>query len=218
MSSYRRRRSSGARISAELSLLTAESVISTTDTNSASQADYSLRSVYSISEINVEELENKIIYATKAARKKKPGRNIESIKKNPKRFGGEAKSERGPCLLTKHIVLGGRDDASSLEVLNEMGITHILNMAQQLPCYHEATKKFIYLHIPLQDTVDTDVTAVMPVAARFIKNVEAKGGRVLIHCISGVSRSVTVALMYLVIQHRIQLIFAFGYMKQVSFT
>jgi protein-tyrosine phosphatase len=57
----------------------------------------------------------------------------------------------------------------------------------------------------------------MSTATQFIRHVEEINGRVLVHCIAGVSRSVTVVIMYLIMQHRLPLLHAFNYVKSCRY-
>ena len=118
-------------------------------------------------------------------------------------------------LVSHHIVLGARDDAANAELLHKMGVTHVLNVASQLPNYHEksTTLKCVYLKIPLMDDEAVDVRAAMAQARPFLERVEDLRGRVLVHCIAGASRSVTVVLMYLMMRHSIPLRTAYNYVK-----
>ena len=151
----------------------------------------------------------KLVERALIAQKRKPGRTIASILRNPRRSGGEAPAERGPSLLTECIVVGGRDESNNLDVLKSLGITHILNAAASLPNCFES--EFVYKNIPLHDTDDERIIDVMGEASSFIRRVEEIKGRVLVHCISGVSRSVTICLMHLVMEHRIPLKDAWNY-------
>ena len=152
--------------------------------------------------------EKSIVSASSAARRKWQGRDISSIIKNPSRRGGQAAAERGPTLLAQHIVLGGRDESDDLEVLKKYGITHILNVANLPNCFED---KFVYKHVPLHDAVDTNIVDHMPQFNAFISHVEKIHGRVLIHCVSGVSRSVAVTILHFVMVHRIILCDAYNY-------
>lgn len=49
--------------------------------------------------------------------------------------------------MSDAIVLGGRMDASDLGLLKRNGVTHILNVAQQLPFYFE--NNFVCLKAPI---------------------------------------------------------------------
>ncbi len=123
----------------------------------------------------------------------------------------------GPTLVTNHIALGGRDDAANGDLLFKMGITHILNCARQLPNPHEFSKKhkFVYLKIPLMDDEEEDILVVMDQARQFIKRVEDLRGRVLVHCIAGASRSVTVVILYCMLQHKMPLRQIYEYIKAI---
>jgi len=56
-------------------------------------------------------------------------------------------------------------------------------------------KKF---RVPVTDSETTDIGAYFDAATRFIDEELKKGGRVLVHCVAGVSRSTTLVLAYLV--------------------
>lgn len=71
------------------------------------------------------------------------------------------------------------------EALISKGVTHVLNVAQQLPNYFEDKNLFVYCKIPLVDTEDTPLMANLPKALSFISHVERVEGRVFVHCIAG---------------------------------
>ena len=118
----------------------------------------------------------------------------------------------GPTLITDNIVLGGRDDSQNSDLLFDFGISHVLNVAQQLP--NMFTCHFQYEKLDLLDNEECDIRSAMPRAVEFIRNIENSNGRVLIHCISGVSRSVTVLVMYLMMEHRLPLKESYDYIKK----
>ena len=155
------------------------------------------------------DFEESCVKKAQKAIKRMPGRSIESIKHNPKYGVMDASSKRGITLISKHIALGGRDDANDIKKLKGHGVSHVLNVAAQMPNFFNG--EFVYLKIPLQDTDDASVSNVMPQAYEFIRRVETLNGRVLVHCISGVSRSTTVILMYLMQAHKMQLLNAYNY-------
>ena len=101
--------------------------------------------------------------------------------------------------------------------LYDLGITHILNTAKQLPHYHENSKKykFVYMKIPLMDDESENITTVMDQAKAFIQRVEEIKGRVLVHCIAGASRSVTIVMMYFMMVHRVPLRQIYSYIKAI---
>lgn len=65
------------------------------------------------------------------------------------------------------------------------------------------------------DSIDCDVLAHRQKALDFLQRVETLGGRVLVHCVAGVSRSVTIVLMHLMERHGLRLRQAWEYMLSV---
>jgi protein tyrosine phosphatase len=55
------------------------------------------------------------------------------------------------------------------------------------------------------DKPSVQLDAAFKSAAGFLQHVEAMKGRVLIHCVAGVSRSVSIFLMYIMMFHHIKL-------------
>lgn len=133
------------------------------------------------------EKEKTVLSERKSKRDLKKGRSVESIRTNPKRnvmesftFGNTTSKL---SIITDNILLGGVHDASDDKALKIHGVTHILNMAQQVP--NHFPQDFIYLKIPLLDTSKTDVMECMSAVCAFLSHVEAIDGRVLVHCIAG---------------------------------
>ncbi|CAM9377622.1 unnamed protein product, partial [Hapterophycus canaliculatus] len=40
---------------------------------------------------------------------------------------------KGPSLVSPHVCIGAKEDAKDLSTLKELGVTHVLNCAKQLP-------------------------------------------------------------------------------------
>jgi len=111
--------------------------------------------------------------------------------------------------VTQGVYVSDSKVASNKSDLRKFKITHILNCTERVPCYFEndpdSLHEFVYHRIPLEDR-PSSIDALHQVctvhflnAVKFI--VEAKASNtnnvVLIHCFQGVSRSVSVALAYL---------------------
>ena len=137
-------------------------------------------------------------------------------------------SLQSASLISKHIVVGDRASAMDASKLQTLGVTHVLNSCAQLPNYHP--NKFIYMKIDvlgattvrspsstfLALTIDcfcsipADNPSVQLIThhhktSQWIKHIESIGGRVLVHCVAGCSRSVTIVLMHLMSCHRVHL-------------
>lgn len=115
----------------------------------------------------------------------------------------------GPTLITNSILLGGRDDASNMDMMKSLGVTHVLNVAQQVPNYFP--DRFIYKKIPLLDAPTVRIVDAVPASSAYLRYVEAKGGRVILHCVAGVSRSVALLVMYLIAVHGQELRYAYEF-------
>ena len=130
------------------------------------------------------EIEEKIIKERLKQRRQYTGRSIESIRNYPHKIGIDITISSGNIsFITDNILLGSRNDAGDLPLLTKFGVTHILNVAQQLPIYYP--NHFLYLKIPILDSAETNIVECMQAIVMFLSHVEAVNGRVLIHCISG---------------------------------
>ena len=84
--------------------------------------------------------------------------------------------------------------------MKNLGISHILNLTNVVPNSHPDS--FIYHNLPLTDAEDVNITKDFMEAASFINYVEKLKARVMVHCVAGVSRSITIVIMYLMAFHR----------------
>mmetsp|Transcript_107430 Transcript_107430/g.321279 ORF Transcript_107430/g.321279 Transcript_107430/m.321279 type:complete len:266 (-) Transcript_107430:45-842(-) len=75
------------------------------------------------------------------------------------------------------------------------GITHIVNCAREFECPFQ--EDFEYLHVLATDNTNQLMIQFWPAACEFIDEARADGGRVLVHCAGGHSRSGSTAVAYL---------------------
>jgi len=85
------------------------------------------------------------------------------------------------------MYLGSEWNASNLEELNSNGVTHVLNVTREIDNFFPAV--FKYLNIREYDVEETDLMQYWDETYRFCADCLALGGRVLIHCKMGISRS-----------------------------
>ncbi|XP_018010812.1 dual specificity protein phosphatase 22 [Hyalella azteca] len=93
------------------------------------------------------------------------------------------------------LYVGNFRDSKDTGQLKEHGITHILAIhdnARKLPCNNDKE----HLCILASDSPGQSLMQFFPVCNDFIHTARLKGGSVLIHCLAGMSRSVTVAVIY----------------------
>jgi len=79
-------------------------------------------------------------------------------------------------------------------LLRSFGFTHVINVTDELPNYFE-DKGIKYLKIPVKDYETEDIRPYFKEAYEFIEN--AKGNKILIHCVLGRSRSFAFLVMYI---------------------
>ena len=98
--------------------------------------------------------------------------------------------------IVDHLYLGSAAHAAQCELLERLGITALLNVSPNCPNYWP--EKFEYETIPVEDNSTADIKIHFRRAIDFINDVKSRGGKVLVHCKAGVSRSATLCLAYLI--------------------
>jgi len=92
------------------------------------------------------------------------------------------------------LYVGNFRDAKDVKQLKENNITHIVSI-------HDNAKKILedkdYLCIIASDTPQQELSQFFPQVSRYIHKARLDGGSVLVHCLAGVSRSVTVTAAYI---------------------
>eukprot|EP00742_Colponemidia_sp_Colp-10_P004516 GILJ01004820.1.p1 GENE.GILJ01004820.1~~GILJ01004820.1.p1 ORF type:complete len:410 (+),score=60.53 GILJ01004820.1:44-1231(+) len=101
------------------------------------------------------------------------------------------------------LYVGSFCSAINRETLKKHNISHILNVAIELPNVFEQPTStgshdpIVYKKISLRDDVDEDITKVFQEACDFIEQARAQGTACLVHCYAGHNRSVTLVVSYL---------------------
>ncbi|CAK5071884.1 unnamed protein product [Meloidogyne enterolobii] len=106
------------------------------------------------------------------------------------------------CEVLPHLFIAGY---ASLEEskLHQLGITHCVD-ATNIP----NTKRFQgidYLYVPIDDSLNVDVTKYFQGVADFVRGAKQKGGKTVIYCAAGISRAATLTIMTLVINEGLTL-------------
>ncbi|XP_045765065.1 dual specificity protein phosphatase Mpk3 [Maniola jurtina] len=115
-----------------------------------------------------------------------------------------------PIEILPNLYLGNSTNSEDCEALARHNIKYVLNVTPDLPNTFEAEGCGInYLKIPIADHWSQNLAVHFPQAIRFIEEAMAARCGVLVHCVAGVSRSVTVTLAYLMQRHRLSLRDAF---------
>ena len=98
-------------------------------------------------------------------------------------------------VLIDQLYQGRGDQATNSKIINDLKITHVVNIS----CEHKSAfpDRVKYLTINLEDVSQANLKPYFPKAYNFIDDCFKSGGRVLVHCNLGVSRSSTITISYL---------------------
>jgi protein-tyrosine phosphatase len=102
-----------------------------------------------------------------------------------------------PSKLTEKLYISGYEATRNKESLQQVGITHILNLAGETKCPALHPQAFTYSTLCLPDSPAVDILFFIYLALEFIETAEAQGGTVLVHCVKGQSRAPAIACAYL---------------------
>ncbi|KAF2667560.1 phosphatases II [Microthyrium microscopicum] len=116
--------------------------------------------------------------------------------------------------VTKSLYISAYPLATNLNLLKRLGITNVINMTYEFP--NAFPDDFEYLHIPAKDTLSERLTSTFPEIAAFVSKATESGGKALIHCQEGVSRSATAVLACLIINQHMSLGAAFKLLKEAK--
>eukprot|EP01130_Rhizamoeba_saxonica_P015045 TRINITY_DN6675_c0_g1_i1.p1 TRINITY_DN6675_c0_g1~~TRINITY_DN6675_c0_g1_i1.p1 ORF type:complete len:307 (+),score=42.76 TRINITY_DN6675_c0_g1_i1:191-1111(+) len=91
--------------------------------------------------------------------------------------------------------LGSGRDARDKDELLKNGVTHLLNITKEWQEYHRDA--FIIHRIEIFDYPNLNISDHFEEAFNYIESVREDNGKVLVHCVAGKSRSVSVTIAYL---------------------
>jgi len=95
-----------------------------------------------------------------------------------------------------NVYVGDVYSAHNANELKRLKITHVVNVACGVSSAYP--KDFAYLHVPLLDCASENIQEHFHKTSAFIHEAVSSGGRVLIHCLQGVSRSATIAAAFVI--------------------
>lgn len=100
--------------------------------------------------------------------------------------------------ITDNIFVGNISTGTNLELLKKMGITHIVSALSHFTA--PFPDDFNYYHISIYDVEESNIGIHFLQCNHFIHNAIKNNGKVYIHCMCGVSRSITLTIAYLMTQ------------------
>lgn len=105
------------------------------------------------------------------------------------------------------LFIGDEGAARNIEYLRYLGVTHVLNAAEGVGFGHVSTNSELYRPhqieykgLKLEDVAHTDMMVQFEPAAHFIDCALEQNGKVLVHCLMGMSRSATLAIGFLMLR------------------
>eukprot|EP00004_Rigifila_ramosa_P016248 TRINITY_DN3832_c0_g1_i1.p2 TRINITY_DN3832_c0_g1~~TRINITY_DN3832_c0_g1_i1.p2 ORF type:complete len:159 (+),score=37.17 TRINITY_DN3832_c0_g1_i1:3-479(+) len=116
-------------------------------------------------------------------------------------FGRLSRMHQSPA---DHVIdmlyIGDMHTSADLPHLQSIGITHICVVADLLECHYP--EHFKYLTVRIDDDDTEDIMSHFDRCIEFIKEAHTTGGKVLVHCMAGMSRSASVCLAFLIQEKR----------------
>lgn len=86
-------------------------------------------------------------------------------------------------ILEPFLFLGSAYGNRNTNLLDYLGITHVLNMAMELPMNPDLyNDRFKFIHILADDSYTYNIRKDFDLAFQFIDDARATGGKVLVHC------------------------------------
>jgi hypothetical protein len=115
-----------------------------------------------------------------------------------------------PTHIIDNIYLGSAYNAANWNILENLGIKIIINITKEISNYYP--DKFEYKKYEINDNDTADISIFLKDVSDTIKmNADKK---IFVHCYMGASRSVSVVIYYLMIEHKMALDEAIIYIKE----
>ncbi|XP_013103971.1 dual specificity protein phosphatase 18 [Stomoxys calcitrans] len=101
-------------------------------------------------------------------------------------------------------------------LITTLGINFVINASSELPDTPlPSTTNTLYLRVSIPDRPSAELSKHFDEVADMIEEVRLNGGKTLVHCVAGVSRSATLCLAYLMKYSEMSLREAFFHVKSI---
>ncbi|KAL8194504.1 UNVERIFIED_CONTAM: Dual specificity protein phosphatase 16 [Gekko kuhli] len=122
-------------------------------------------------------------------------------------------STTGPTRILPHLYLGCQRDVLNKELMKQNDIGYVLNASNTCPkpdCIPDSH----FLRVPVNDSFCEKIFPWLDKSVDFIEKAKASNGRVLVHCLAGISRSATIAIAYIMKRMDMSLDEAYRFVKE----
>lgn len=121
-----------------------------------------------------------------------------------------------PIEVAPFLFLGNAKTSADEECLLQNNIKYIINVTHNVPNTFESDPQFKYLQIPICDHWNQNLAAFFPKAISFIDEGRKNQKGVLVHCLAGISRSVTITVAYFMHTDGLSLNDAYDYVRKFN--
>ena len=115
--------------------------------------------------------------------------------------------------LFGNVFVGDIEAAKDLELLKARKITHIIVAGRGLECFHRGVPGFTYLEIDILDDCKDELLPNCPACFKFLRGCSKRGQNVLVHCLAGSSRSVSICMAWFMYDMKLEYDFLFPDVK-----
>ncbi|XP_075704525.1 dual specificity protein phosphatase 16 [Rhinoderma darwinii] len=122
-------------------------------------------------------------------------------------------SSAGPTRILPHLYLGCQRDVLNKELMQQNEIGFVLNASNTCP-KPDFIRDSHFLRIPVNDSFCEKILPWLDKSVDFIEKAKASNGRVLVHCLAGISRSATIAIAYIMTRMDMTLDEAYRFVKE----
>lgn len=113
--------------------------------------------------------------------------------------------------IIDNIYLGSSYNASNYDLIQKLDIARIVNVSDDVPNFFESDIELEYFYHNIKDNgIDIFKKEELDLIFDFIKKNDSN---VLVHCVVGRSRSVTIVIYYLIKEHNMDVETAINYIK-----
>lgn len=122
----------------------------------------------------------------------------------------------GASQVLEHLYLGSQEEAENVNLLNALGVTHVINCAASYIAtgqdFYGPTKK--YMEFDAEDDDEYDIMKHFDSVYDFIEDARISGGKAFIHCVMGVNRSGALSVAYCMVHKNMGPISAARFVKK----